>query len=89
MVKDSIKNLSGENEITYEIPHSKIPEADRAFHKDNMLNRLLASYQSRYKDSEVRISIPLQENEAIQVAVLEPGKGENAVNHYFHNLKIP
>ena len=85
VVKDAIKDLSGEKEITYEIPLSKIPDAQRALRKDNVLNQLVASYQAKYKDSDVRISIPHQENEAIQVSVLESGKGENTVNHYFHD----
>jgi uncharacterized iron-regulated membrane protein len=82
-VKETIKQLSGENAIAWETPRSKAAAVQPD--NDAVLNQLIADYRSTFPRAEVRIGIPHAEDEAIHLSVIDPGKGLNAIDHYYHD----
>lgn len=85
VVRESLKEISGENKITWDMPVSTVLENESKGNKDEILNKLIKKYHDTYAGAEVRISIPHQEDEAIQLSVIQPSKGINAVNFYYHD----
>lgn len=84
-VKEVTKAVSGESNITYESPKSTLPEKTEQLNKDDILNSLIAQYHKRFPKSYVRIGIPHKKDEAINLTVIQPNKGLNAIDHYFHD----
>lgn len=82
-VKETLKQLSGENTIAWEAPQSKATAARPD--NDAILNRLIADYRSTFPHAAVRISIPHAADEAIHLSVIDPRKGLNAIDHYYHD----
>lgn len=84
-VSETIKQLSGENKINWDSPHSEPPDTGQFAVNDDVLNRLIADYHKTFSESEVRISIPHEKDDPILLSVIEPKKGINAINHYYHD----
>lgn len=84
-VKESIKSLSGEKNISWELPKSALSGSNSTISKEEILNQLIHTYHSKFKDEFVRINIPHKEDEAIQLSVIYPNKGSNSTNFYYHD----
>ncbi|NHE57611.1 PepSY-associated TM helix domain-containing protein [Cyclobacterium plantarum] len=84
-VRETIKQLSGENKMNWESPHSELPDTGQLAVNDDVLNRLIAEYHKTFSESEVRISIPHEKDDPIHLSVIEPKKGINAIDHYYHD----
>ncbi|EPR67743.1 PepSY-associated TM helix domain-containing protein [Cyclobacterium qasimii] len=85
IVKDISKEISGENEISYETPTSKISTTNQTSDSNEILNSLIKKYHSEFSNSQVRIGIPHRKDEAIHLSVIDPNKGINAVDHFYHD----
>lgn len=85
VVKETIKTASGENTMNWEKPASAIPASTSNKDKDEILNSLIQEYHTTYSEAEVRINIPHQAEEAIQLSVISPSQGINATNFYYHD----
>lgn len=85
VVRESLKEVSGENNLTWESPQSIIPTKGQANSMDEVLNRLIKKYHTSFPDAEVRINIPHKEDEAVQLSVIQPNAGINAVDFYYHD----
>ncbi|MBN7817982.1 PepSY-associated TM helix domain-containing protein [Algoriphagus pacificus] len=85
VVRESLKEVSGENTLTWESPQSMVPTTGQAGSKDEVLNSLIQKYHTTYPEAEVRINIPHKEDEAVQLSVIKPKSGINAVNFYYHD----
>ncbi|SHM52307.1 Uncharacterized iron-regulated membrane protein [Cyclobacterium lianum] len=84
-VRETIKQLSGEKNMSWEVPHSIPPETGQFAVNDVVLNRLIADYHSNFSESEVRIGIPHAKDDPVQISVIAPKKGINAIDHYYHD----
>ncbi|WP_373399524.1 PepSY-associated TM helix domain-containing protein [Algoriphagus halophilus] len=85
VARESLKEFSGENNLTWESPQSLVPAAGQANSKDEVLNRLIQEYHTNYADAEVRINIPHKEDGPVQLSVIQPTAGINAVDFYYHD----
>ena len=85
LVKDGLKEVSGENKLTYEKPLSNPQLNFSGFDTYTILDGLIKAYHSESSGPEVRISIPHQEDDPIHISLIEPGKGLNSINHYYHD----
>lgn len=85
LVRETLKELSGENEKTWETPISIPVSTDPKIANEEILNSLIQEYHSKHPNSEVRISIPHKSDEAIHLSVINPNKGINAVDHFHHD----
>lgn len=85
IVKDTIKEFSGENKIAWERPVSVDPGTRQGIEKDVILNKLISEYHSEFPEKGVRISIPHAKDDPIHLSVMDPNKGINAINHYYHD----
>jgi uncharacterized iron-regulated membrane protein len=85
VVKDVSKEISGENEMSYESPSSLIPTTDQDSDPNKILNMLIEKYHTEFSNSQVRINVPHGKKEAIHISVIHPNKGLNAINHFYHD----
>ncbi|EAZ80803.1 PepSY-associated TM helix domain-containing protein [Algoriphagus machipongonensis] len=85
VVRESLKEISGENKITWDKPISTVLENESNRNKYEILNKLIKEYHNTYTGAEVGINIPHQEDEAIQLSVIRPKAGINAVDFYYHD----
>lgn len=84
-LKNSIKEVSGENKITWEKPVSRISDTGQNPNMDGILDRLIKEYQTKFSAANVRISIPHQEDDPIQLSVIHRGKGLHTIDYYYHD----
>lgn len=84
-VKALTKAVSGENNISYDSPKSMLSDKSEKVNQDKVLNTLIAEYHSRFTESYVRISIPHKQDDPINLTVIRPNKGLNAIDHYVHD----
>lgn len=85
VVRESLKEVSGENTLTWESPLSMVQTSEKANSKDEVLNSLIQKYHTSYPEAEVRINIPHKEDEAVQLSVIKPKARINAVNFYYYD----
>ncbi len=85
VVRETIKEQSGENKISWESPVSAVPVESQNLGNDEVLNKVIKAYHSKYSGSEVRISIPHNDDEAIQLSVISPDKGINSIDYFYHD----
>ena len=84
VVRESLKEVTGENALNWDSPLS-IVQPNSPNSQDEVLNKLIKDYHNRYPETEVRINIPHKEDEAIQLSVIRPKAGINAVEYYYHD----
>ncbi|MBB6327362.1 putative iron-regulated membrane protein [Algoriphagus iocasae] len=84
VVRESLKEVTGENALKWDSPLS-IVQAGSLNSQDEVLNKLIKDYHSRYPEAEVRINIPHKEDEAVQLSAIQPKAGINAVDFYYHD----
>lgn len=85
VVRETLKEVSGENSLTWDSPQSLVPETEQGNLQDEVLNQLIQVYHSNYPEAEVRINIPHKEDEAVQLSVIQPDAGLNSINTYYHD----
>jgi uncharacterized iron-regulated membrane protein len=85
LVKDGLKQLSGENKLAYEKPLSNHMLDNSGADTYIILDSLIKEYHSESSGPNVRISIPHEKDDPIHISLIEPEKGLNSINHYYHD----
>jgi len=83
VVRESLKTITGENKIIYDIPESD--ELGFQEHVDQfaIMDSLAFAFCERYPSKFVRVSNPHDKVEPIRVVVIDPGLLVYNLNHYY------
>lgn len=82
IVKDSLKGMTGEKQITYDIPESDADGYYEGFNQITLVDSLLQSFSKKYPEDFTRVSIPHKKTDAIRVTVIKPDMILYKTDHY-------
>lgn len=83
IVRDSLKTVTGETEITYEIPVSDSLKVSEARNQFVLVDSLAIALRTQYPAKMVRISNPHQKTDPIRVVLIDPGSLVYNTDHYY------
>ena len=85
IVKDSLKGMTGERNITYEKPESDVEGYFEEFDQNALVDSLLQSFLTKYPNDFVRVSIPHKKTDPIHVNVIQADMKSYTTDHYFYD----
>ena len=85
IVKDSLKGMTGERQITYEKAESDVEGYYEEFDQIALVDSLLQSFLKKYPNDFIRINIPHKKTDPIHVNVIQPDMKSHTTDHYFHD----
>lgn len=85
IVKDSLKSMTGERNITYDIAVSNEVGYYEGFDQITMVDSLLQSFLTKYPEDFFRINIPHKKTDPINVNVIQPDMRSFTTDHYFYD----
>ena len=83
VVKDTLKAMTGENQLVYDIPMSDETDFSKGFDQIALVDSLAQLFRKKYPQEFIRISIPHKKTDPINVAVVRPDMMTYTTSHYF------
>lgn len=83
IVRDSLKSITGENELAYDKPLSLNGNVSDTFDQFALLDSLAVAMRQKFPGKSIRISNPHQDTEPIRIAVLQPQPLVSNTDHYY------
>lgn len=82
VVKDSLRSLTGEDEIVYDQPVSQVAAKTDGFDHFAVLDSLATWARQEFPGKSIRISNPHREDEAVNLSVIQPNPLVYKTDHY-------
>lgn len=83
VVRETLRSVTGENEITYDMPASDSTGIRGNQNKWKLLDSLAVQYRAENPGQMVRISNPHPKDDPVRIAVIDPAMLVYNVNHYY------
>jgi len=81
-VQNTLKVMTGENDLVYDIPLSDETGFSEGFDQIKLVDSLAQAFRRNHPDKYIRISIPHKKTDAIHVVVIKPDLMNYTSDHY-------
>ena len=82
-IPDSLRALTGEDQIEYQVPESRPAQQAPSFDQLAMIDDLGDKFRKKYPDKLINISSPHEASDPINVVVISPRLLVSTIDHYF------
>lgn len=83
IVKDALREATGENEMEYDQPVSNVAGVDNINNQWDLIDSLVLTYRKQYPSRFVRASVPHKETDPIQVTLIDPDMVIYKTDHFY------
>ncbi|WP_020528713.1 PepSY-associated TM helix domain-containing protein [Flexithrix dorotheae] len=83
MVRTGLQHITGENELTYDIPKSDETLKENGNNQFLLMDSLLKTFHKKFPDNYIRVSNPHKATDPINVTVASPEMLVHKIDHYF------